>query len=92
MFFADDQILVVGGNGADTNPVDSVSSIDVDENKWKGMPPMPTARYATFSFLIDDKLYVIGKARMNQLYENNMKSELLQLLNLYVFQEPMTKV
>lgn len=50
----------MGGNGADTNPVDAVSSIKIEENKWKALPPMPTARYATFSFLIDDKLYVIG--------------------------------
>jgi hypothetical protein len=59
--FTDDKVLVMGGMGVDTNPNDSFMMIDLDENKWKGLKPMPTARYATFSFIINDKLYVIGK-------------------------------
>ena len=46
--------------GVDTNPHDSFMMIDLEENKWKGLKPMPTARYATFSFLVNEKLYVIG--------------------------------
>lgn len=60
MFVSDGKIIAVGGMGTDTNPYDSLVEIDVSENKWKELPAMPTARYATFSFLIQDKLYVIG--------------------------------
>ena len=45
---------------ADTSPFDLFVELDLETLKWQKMPPMPTQRYATFSFLIDDKLYVIG--------------------------------
>ena len=58
---SDDKVLAVGGMATDTNPQDYFRSIDIEENKWKALPPLPTPRYATFSFLINEKLYVIGK-------------------------------
>ena len=61
-FLVDERVLVMGGMSTDTNPQDIFSSIDLEENKWKRLPPIPTPRYATFSFLINEKLYVIGKS------------------------------
>ena len=61
VYITEGKVVAVGGMGTDTNPFDSLVEIDVDENKWKELPAMPTARYATFSFLMNDKLYVIGK-------------------------------
>ena len=57
----DDRVLVMGGMATDTNPRDFFRSIDLEENKWKSLPPMPTPRYASFVFLINEKLYVIGE-------------------------------
>ena len=51
----------VGGMSDDTNPSDMFVELDVETDQWQKMPPMPTGRYATFSFLIDDKVYVLGK-------------------------------
>ena len=45
----------------DTNSRDYFCSFDISKNQWKELPSMPTARYASFSFLIGDRLYVIGK-------------------------------
>ena len=59
--FAEGRIYVVGGMGADTNPKDYFMGFDVENNRWQSLSPMPTPRYATFSFLIKDKLYVLGK-------------------------------
>jgi len=56
----DDRVIVVGGMSADTNPKDYLMQYDVDKDVWKSLASMPTARYATFSFLIRDKLYVLG--------------------------------
>ncbi|CAH1783842.1 unnamed protein product [Owenia fusiformis] len=58
----DGQVLVLGGMALDTNPRDFLLSYNIETNKWKSMPSMPTARYATFSFLLNDEkdLYVIG--------------------------------
>jgi len=60
-FFAEDKILVVGGMALDTNPRDMFVEFDVAGNKWKKLASMPTPRYATSTFLIGDKLYVVGK-------------------------------
>ena len=52
---------VAGDNvGEDTDIPADFMSYDVDTNRWSSLAPMPTPRYATFSFLIDDKLYVLG--------------------------------
>ncbi|KAK3608348.1 hypothetical protein CHS0354_030803 [Potamilus streckersoni] len=56
----DGKVLAVGGMATDTNPRDYFRSFDVEANRWKALSPMPTPRYATFSFLIKDKFYVIG--------------------------------
>ena len=64
ILFSDGKILVVGGMGYDTNPKEYIMSFDVEKNLWASLPSMPTARYATFSFLISEKLYVIGKNRL----------------------------
>ena len=64
IFVSDDRVLVMGGMATDTNPRDFFRSIDLEENKWKALPPIPTPRYATFSFLINEKLYVIGTVYM----------------------------
>lgn len=45
----------------DTNPKDTLCSYDVESNTWKAMKGMPTPRYATYSFLVNEKLYVCGK-------------------------------
>ena len=58
---SDGKILVVGGMGLDTNPKDYLMSYDVENDRWQSLTPMPTPRYATFSFLINDKLYVLGE-------------------------------
>ena len=57
----DDKVIVVGGMSIDTNPKDHMLSYDVATDRWQSLPPMPTARYACFAFLIRDKLYVLGK-------------------------------
>ena len=57
---ADDKVIVVGGMSVDTNPKDYLMQYDADRDVWKSLPTMPTPRYATFSFLIRDKLYVLG--------------------------------
>lgn len=59
-FFQDGKMFVVGGMSIDTNPKDYLMQYDPESDRWKMMPSMPTARYATFSFLINNKLYVIG--------------------------------
>jgi len=56
----DDKVLAVGGMSTDTNPKDYLMQYDADKDVWKSLASMPTARYATFSFLINDKLYVLG--------------------------------
>ncbi|XP_060062953.1 kelch domain-containing protein 8B-like [Ylistrum balloti] len=56
----DDLVYVVGGMSDDSNPRSSLLSYDVEENKWRDYPQMNVERYATFSFLINGKLYVIG--------------------------------
>lgn len=61
LLFSDNKILVVGGMGLDTNPRDTFVEFDVADNKWQKLPSMPTARYAAFTFIINNKLYVIGK-------------------------------
>ena len=45
----------------DTNPSELFVELDLETEQWQKMPPMPTPRYATFSFLIDDKVYVLGE-------------------------------
>lgn len=57
----DDKLIVVGGMGIDTNPKDYLMQYDAEKDVWKSLASMPTPRYATFSFLIRDKLYVLGK-------------------------------
>ena len=57
----DGRVLTVGGMSIDTNPCNSFMSYNIETDKWSSLPPMPTARYATFSFLINNKLYVLGK-------------------------------
>ena len=58
---SDGKVIVVGGMAFDTNPKDYLMSYDLETNKWKSLAAMPTPRYATFSFLINDKLYVMGE-------------------------------
>jgi hypothetical protein len=57
----DNKVYVVGGMSIDTNPKDYFMQYDVEKDVWKSLPSMPTARYATFSFLIHNKLYVLGE-------------------------------
>ena len=57
----DGKAYVIGGMAYDTNPRDHLMCYDVETNLWQSLPPMPTLRYATFNFLIENKLYVIGK-------------------------------
>lgn len=57
----DGKMIVVGGMGADSNPKDYLMQYDANRDVWKSLPTMPTARHATFSFLIHDKLYVLGR-------------------------------
>nr|KAG5705559.1 hypothetical protein BaRGS_034757 [Batillaria attramentaria] len=57
---SDNKVLVIGGMAVDTNPRDMFVEFDVEGNKWKKLPGIPTARYASSAFLIGDKLYVIG--------------------------------
>lgn len=57
---SDGKILVMGGMAASTDPKDFFMSFDITENRWQSLSPMPTPRYATFAFLIENKLYVIG--------------------------------
>ena len=47
--------------GLDTNPKDTLCAYDIESNTWKGLKGMPTARYATSAFLINEKLYICGK-------------------------------
>ena len=60
LIFSDGKIYAVGGMGLDTNPRDTLMCYDIETNLWSSLPKMPTPRYATFSFLIHDKLYVLG--------------------------------
>lgn len=57
----DNQFLVMGGMSDDSNPKDHFWSYDAESNKWKALPSMPTPRYASAAFEINNKLYVIGK-------------------------------
>ena len=61
IFFSGEKAYFMGGMSADTSPFDKFVELDLETFKWQIMPAMPTPRYATFAFLIDDKLYVIGK-------------------------------
>ena len=56
----DGKVIVVGGMGVDTKPKDYLLEYDAVTDKWMSLPAMPTPRYATFTFLINDNLYVIG--------------------------------
>lgn len=51
----------VGGMSADTTPCDMFVELDLETNKWQKLAPLPTPRYATFVFLIKDKMYVLGE-------------------------------
>ena len=62
--FIENKVIVVGGMGVDTNPKDYIMEYDIEKDQWKALTPMPTARYATFSFFIEDKLYVIGRFQL----------------------------
>ena len=57
----DGKMIVVGGMSTDSNPKDYLMQYDAEKDVWKSLPSMPTARYATSSFLIHDKLYVLGR-------------------------------
>ena len=59
-FPTDNKILVMGGMSDDSNPKDHFWSYDVENDKWKALPSMPTPRYASAAFEINNKLYVIG--------------------------------
>ena len=61
IIFLDNKIIVCGGMGMDTNPKDTLCAYDAESNTWKAMKGMPTPRYATYSFLVNEKLYVCGK-------------------------------
>ena len=50
----------------DTNPKDYLMQYDADKDVWKSLASMPTARYATYSFLIRDKLYVLGMYQVSK--------------------------
>lgn len=56
----DGKVYAAGGMAFDTNPRDSFMSFEVEKNQWKILPSLPTPRYASFSFLMNDKFYVIG--------------------------------
>ena len=58
---SDEKAYLIGGMGLDTNPKDQFVSYNVEINKFEKHPNMPTPRYASFSFLIDDQLYVLGR-------------------------------
>lgn len=60
LFVVDGKLIVVGGMSIDTNPKDYLMQYDADRDVWKNLASMPTARYATYSFLTRDKLYVLG--------------------------------
>ncbi|XP_067684477.1 kelch domain-containing protein 8A-like [Haliotis asinina] len=58
----DGKILVIGGMGKDTNPNDYFFELDIDSDpfKWRRLPGMPTARYASATFCMGSDLFVIG--------------------------------
>ena len=60
LLFPDNKIYVIGGMSTDTNPRSHFAYYDIDKEHWKILPSMPTARYATQSFLRNNKLYVLG--------------------------------
>ena len=68
ILFPDGCVIVIGGMSIDTNPKDYMMSYDLKEDRWQTLPPMPTPRYATFAFIINDKLYVIGEYRIVKVY------------------------
>ena len=68
--FEDGKVVVVGGMGIDTNPKDFFMSYDVVTNKWQALTSMPSARYATFTFLVKNWLYVIGKQELLSIVSN----------------------
>ena len=57
-------MYIVGGMAGDTNPQCSVMKYDVEQDIWDNLPSFDVPRYATFSFLVNDKLYVIGKNKL----------------------------
>ena len=68
-------MVVVGGMSVDTNPKDYLMQYDPDTDRWKMLPSMPTPRYATFSFLIANKLYVIGASLTLRLIRSRSLSD-----------------
>lgn len=59
----DGKIYVVGGSGDllfGADPRRELFEYDVTADRWKELPPMPTARLAAGSGVIDDRLYVAG--------------------------------
>jgi len=51
----------MGGMSSDTNPRGTILSYDVENDTWKKYAAeMDVPRYATFSFLINEKIYTIG--------------------------------
>lgn len=62
---------MLGGMALDTNPRDMFVEFDIAENKWKKLAHIPTPRYASSVFLIEDKLYVLGEvANVNAVLQN----------------------
>jgi N-acetylneuraminic acid mutarotase len=65
------RIYVVGGYGTDTSYLDDIVQVyDPENNTWTYGMPMPTARGALSTAVLDDKIYAIGGAlhRNNEMY------------------------
>lgn len=58
--YSDNEIFIAGGMKLNGNPCDQFTAYNVEDDTWRSLPRMPTERYATFSFLIDNKFYNMG--------------------------------
>ena len=54
-------MYILGGMRMDTTPTASLHRYDQAADQWSSLPSMPTARYATYQFIIGHRLYVIGE-------------------------------
>ena len=63
LVISDGMVYIVGGMKADGNPSSMFLEYDVtdDTARCRKLPGLPTSRYATFTFVIGGRLYVVGK-------------------------------
>ncbi|MBL8740878.1 MAG: hypothetical protein JNK04_07290, partial [Myxococcales bacterium] len=64
---ADGRVIMIGGDGPNDAPIDSVEQFDPETETWSELPSLPEPRSNhTTTLLEDGRLLIVGGARSNQ--------------------------